>query len=397
MIRLLNMVEQSAVATKPSAEVRINPFEQTGLGTEVFLQRIVDACASNLAVLDESGKILYASRAWLLSRKQNALAAKTDGLGLKHLGTEPGSASSVSLEMTALAADIQRILDHHEREFHKEYSCKGVSGLRWFLVHAARLDLPESDGFRVLVTREDITRRRQAEEELRNLGGRLIKAQEDERSRIARELHDDLNQRLAILGIELDQLRQRLPSEQIELSVRVDRLWTRAQEISSEIHRLSYQLHPSKLDHLGLAAALKSLCQELSEHQELEIEFQQDGFPAILPQDITLCVFRIAQESLRNVIKHSGARIARVVLRKTMQAIHLHVSDCGCGFDYDSPQSTKGLGFISMRERLRLVGGEISIRSQAERGTQIDVLIPLVSKECAAIGAPPVKISSAGR
>lgn len=379
-MRLLNVVEQSpAVAIKLSAEMRINPFAQAGLGRELFLQRIVDACASNLAVLDESGKILYASRAWLLSRKQNALAAKTDGLGVKHLGTELGTASSVSPEMTALAGDIQRILDNREREFHKEYSCKGIAGLRWFLVHAARLDLPDSEGFRVLVTREDITRRRQAEEELRNLGGRLIKAQEDERSRIARDLHDDLNQRLAILGIELDQLRQRLPSEQTDLSARVDRLWTRAQEISSEIHRLSYQLHPSKLDHLGLAAALKSLCQEFSEHQELEIEFHQNGFPAVLPQDITLCVFRVAQESLRNVIKHSAARNARVALRKTSQAVHLHVSDTGCGFDYDSPKSTKGLGFISMRERLRLVGGEISIRSEAARGTQIDAMIPLVA------------------
>jgi len=116
---------------------------------------------------------------------------------------------------------------------------------------------------------------------------------------------------------------------------------------------------------------------EIAEHQDMEIEFRQDGFPATLAQDITLCVFRIAQEALRNVIKHSGAREARVTLRKTRQAIHLRVSDNGCGFDYNSPKTTKGLGFISMRERLRLVGGEISFRSQTTRGTQIDVLVPL--------------------
>lgn len=159
--------------------------------------------------------------------------------------------------MAALAADIQRILDHRETEFHREYSCRSAEGSRWFLVHAARPDLPDSESFRVFVTREDVTRRRQAEEDLRNLGGRLIRAQEDERSRIARELHDDLNQSLAILGIELDQLRQKLPQDQADLIARAERLSTRAQEISSEVQPISYRLHPSKLDHLGLAAALQ--------------------------------------------------------------------------------------------------------------------------------------------
>ncbi len=250
-------------------------------------------------------------------------------------------------------------------------------GSSWFLVHAARLELSELGSFRVLVTREDVTRRRQAEEELRNLGGRLIRAQEDERRRIARELHDDLSQRLAIMGIELDQLRQKMSPSQTDLIARTEKLSTRTQEVSEEIHRLSYRLHPSKLDHLGLAAALAGLCRETAEHQDIEIEFQQDGFPAPLAQDITLCVFRIAQESLRNVIKHSGAREARVKLTRTHQLLHLHVSDNGCGFDYGSPKTTRGLGFISMRERLRLVSGEISIKARAARGTQIDVLVPL--------------------
>ena len=144
-----------------------------------------------------------------------------------------------------------------------------------------------------------------------------------------------------------------MPPDQIDLIAMAERLSTRAQEICSEVHQLSHRLHPSKLDHLGLAAALKSLCLEISEHQKIEIAFQQNGFPAVLSQDITLCVFRIAQEALRNVTKHSGAREARLALRKTLHAIHLRVSDNGCGFDYDSPTTSKGLGFISMRERLR--------------------------------------------
>jgi signal transduction histidine kinase len=131
---------------------------------------------------------------------------------LKNLnGRYLGICNSSAGGANALAEDIQRILEGREREFHKEYSTAGEEGTRWFLMHAARLDLSGSGRFRVLVTREDVTRHRQAEEALRNLGGRLINAQEEERSRVARELHDDLNQQLAILSIELEQLRQKIP------------------------------------------------------------------------------------------------------------------------------------------------------------------------------------------
>jgi PAS domain S-box-containing protein len=222
----------------------------------------------------------------------------------------------------------------------------------------------------------DITERKQTEEKLRELSGRLIKAQEEERSRIARELHDNLNQRMALLSIELEQLGQTIPDGQDNIQKRVHDLWTNAQEISSEIHRLSYQLHPTKLDHLGLASAVKSLCDELQDHHGIRIEFKQRGFPATLPKDVTLCVFRIAQESLRNVIKHSGVNEARVILDRNDDAVQLTVSDLGRGFDTNSDLSTIGLGFISMRERLRLVGGRISIHSEPSCGTQIEVSVP---------------------
>lgn len=223
----------------------------------------------------------------------------------------------------------------------------------------------------------DITERKQTEEKLRELSGRLINAQEEERSRVARELHDDLNQRMALLSIELEQLGQKIPEGQEDIRKRVRDLWTNAQEISSEIHRLSYKLHPTKLDHLGLASAVKSLCDELSHHHEIRIEFNQKGFPATLPKDVTLCVFRIAQESLRNVIKHSGVNEARVILDRNDDAVQLIVSDLGCGFNTNSELSTNGLGFISMRERLRLVGGRISVHSEPLCGTQIEVSVPL--------------------
>jgi len=220
----------------------------------------------------------------------------------------------------------------------------------------------------------DITQTKQTEATLTDVSGRLINAQEDERRRVARELHDDLNQRMALLSIELEQLGQM--KEPVNLHARLDDLQNYAQEISADIHRISYKLHPSKLDHLGLAAAVKSLCQELSTKGNIKIEFQQSGFPANLPNDVTLCAFRIVQEALGNCLKHSGASTARVKLRSTEKDIFLSVSDDGCGFNAKSNAMTSGLGFTSMRERLRIVGGEIRIDSRIMRGTRIEVAIP---------------------
>lgn len=221
----------------------------------------------------------------------------------------------------------------------------------------------------------DVTERKQTEEALRDLSGKLINAQEEERKRVARELHDDLNQRMALLSIELEQAGRHIQKSHRLLPV-IQRLQTKVQEISVEIHRLSYRLHPSKLDHLGLGAAVRSLCAELSESGKMKVDFREKGFPATLPKDVTLCVFRIAQESLRNSIKHSGALHAEVFLEKTESSVFLSVSDDGCGFDIDSGLMTRGLGFTSMRERLRLVGGEMQIHSQPLSGTRIEISVP---------------------
>jgi PAS domain S-box-containing protein len=233
----------------------------------------------------------------------------------------------------------------------------------------------EVNGFVSLVA--DITESRRAEETLRSLSGRLINAQEEERSRVARELHDGVSQRIAVLSIGLEQIGQQIPEGPDNLRARIRGFWAEAQEVSTELHRLSYQLHPQKLDHLGLVTATRSFCEELAAVHELRIEFRQLGFPASLSKDITLCLFRIVQESLHNAVKHSGAREAQVVLEKTDQAVRLSVSDTGCGFDTESSKMTSGLGFTSMRERLRLVGGQLSISSRPLQGTQIEITVPL--------------------
>jgi len=148
--------------------------------------------------------------------------------------------------------------------------------------------------------------------------------------------------------------------------------------MSADIQGLSHRLHPAKLDHLGLLAAIRSLCEELSASADLKIEFHQHRVPATIPKNVALCVFRIAQEALRNCIKHSGAQKAQVVLSRTRESIRLSVSDDGCGFDPKSPANERGLGFISMRERLHVVGGELNVHSEPKGGTRIEVAVPLV-------------------
>lgn len=462
-----------------------------------LLRAIVDACVSNVAVLDESGCFIYASRAWGLLERN--CQEKDDTAPSYFESCRRFTQSELDEEASiTLADDIQQLLFGKENEFHRQYYNHALIESRPFVMHAARLNLPGST-FRVLITHEelpfvrddfrdskerlidllgtkilawegevegqrfnyvsehavemlgypvaawyepnflafhihvddlhwvlaaydkqtrisehfdltfrmwaidgrlvwvqnlisldpksegttklhgfmiDVSERKRAEEALKDLGGRLIAAQEDERRSVARELHDDFNQRLALLSLELEQLGQKIQGS-IPLRRSVQRLQVQAQEIAAEIHRLSYKLHPAKLDHVGLATAIKSLCAELSDSGKLKVDFHQTGFPAVLDRDTTLCVFRIAQEGLRNCAKHSGAESARVVLTRTRNAVRLVVSDNGCGFEAKTALMEKGLGFLSMKERLHVLGGQMNVYSRPQRGTRIEISVPL--------------------
>jgi PAS domain S-box-containing protein len=223
----------------------------------------------------------------------------------------------------------------------------------------------------------DITERKAAEQALRDLSGQLIHAREDECARIARELHDDLNQRVALVSVELDHLSRNPPPSKAKLREIINQVIKQATDLSTEIHRMSHDLHPSKLVHLGLVAALRSLCSELSASYGLNIELSCVEMPAGLPKDLSICLYRIVQESLNNVVRHSGAKEAIVELRGTRHEVRLRVEDTGRGFEIESARSKKGLGLMSMRERLRLVGGTITIESGIWKGTRIEVRVPL--------------------
>jgi signal transduction histidine kinase len=218
-----------------------------------------------------------------------------------------------------------------------------------------------------------------SEEALLAMSGRLITAQEEERARIARELHDDLSQRMALLSISLQQFEQGMPELSSKARQQLHELREVATEITSTIHNLSHQLHPAKLDTLGLVASLEGLCRELTNQHNLQIQFVHSDIPGQIRKDVTLCLFRIVQEALRNVVKHSGAAEVKVELSGHGDHIDLGISDSGAGFSPEAASGKAGLGLISMRERLRLVGGQLSVESEPSHGTRIRVRIPQVT------------------
>jgi PAS domain S-box-containing protein len=222
----------------------------------------------------------------------------------------------------------------------------------------------------------DITERRNAEGNLSSLSPRLIEAQETERSDVAGELRDDLNQRMALLQIGLAQLGRDAPGLSPQARTQLHGLTEVATEIASSIHNLSHRLRPSLLDLLGPVASIERLCRELSDRHNLQIKFVHHGISEQIPKDVTLCLYRITQEALRNVVKHSGAAQAEVELIGHDDRIELCISDSGVGFSPESAKRTPGLGLISMQERLRLVGGQLSVQSEPSRGTRIRVRIP---------------------
>jgi signal transduction histidine kinase len=228
-------------------------------------------------------------------------------------------------------------------------------------------------------TTQDITDRKLSEAALLAVSGRLISAQEEERARIARELHDDLSQRMALLHVSLEKFKQSIPGLASEVEQQLDNIVRMATEVSSNIHGLSHQLHPARLDSLGLVGSLRGLCREFSEQHKLQVQFIHSGIPEQIPKDVTVCLFRIAQEALRNVVKHSGETSAEVELSGNANAIELCISDSGRGFDIESVKGVVGLGLISMRERLRLIGGHLSLESDQYHGTRIRVRIPQVA------------------
>jgi PAS domain S-box-containing protein len=225
----------------------------------------------------------------------------------------------------------------------------------------------------------DITKRKEAEEALSTINRRLTEAQEKERTRIARDLHDDINQRLGMLAIQIEELRRNPPNSATELTHQLAEIGEGINGVSMGVQSISHQLHSPQLEYLGVVAAMKSFCREFGVRQKVEIDFSNDEIPQFVSHEVSLCLFRIMQEALHNAAKHSGVRHFVVRLNSSSSELHLTVSDRGAGFDAESAMSKGGLGLVSMHERVRLVSGTIVIKSKPMGGTTIHVRVPLNS------------------
>jgi len=257
-------------------------------------------------------------------------------------------------------------------------------GRRTLLLNARRLRQEDQTQEMILLAMEDLTDResttaalQESQERLRDLTAGLFATQEEERRRISREIHDDRLQKLGMLAVELEKL-ERGPLESAELiRSQLAALRTRTVDISDDLRRTAHQLHPAMVEHLGLPASLRSLCNDFSKQEDIHVVFRQRHLDGSIPAEIALCLYRVAQEALRNVVQHSGARRATVSLVLAKDRVLLSISDTGVGFDREVIRGKRGLGIISMEERVRLVVGELTIRSKPGDGVRVVVEVPL--------------------
>jgi len=329
---------------------------------EELLKIFVKGVPAGVAMLDRDMRYLQVSDRWCADYGVDA----SQVLGRSHYELLPDMPQWwKEVHRRALAGETLR---EEEERWDRE---SGTTWVRWEV-----LPWTTASGMvgGILIFAENITQRKLMEEEVVDVSRKLIQSQEQERARIGRELHDDINQRLALLAVELDQLKD--DPSQIEDRVRA--LQQQASEISNDVQALSHELHSSKLDYLGVVTGIRSWCKEFGERQGMEIDFRAD-VSSTVPSEIGVTLFRILQEALHNAVKHSGVKRIEVQLGEELEEIHLDIRDAGRGFDIGEARQGRGVGLVSMDERVRLVRGTVTIDSQLARGTKIHVRIPLKS------------------
>jgi PAS domain S-box-containing protein len=293
--------------------------------------------------------------------------------------------------------DLQNVLDtvsqalEDHKAFSMEYRLRRHDGAyRWmFDVASPRLNGDGSFGG-FIGSAIDVTDQKLAQQALERLSGQLIEAQEKERRRIARELHDDICQRLALLSMKIEQANQSLTGTTEAAQKSMQEVRQACTDIAVGVQSLSHQLHSSVLDFLGVSVAISRLCTDFSKQHGVRIEFYKSNVPEHLPKDISLCLFRVAQEAVHNAVKYSEARLVTVELTGTADVIELAVSDEGKGFDLEQARRKGGLGLLSMQERAHLCHGKFSIESTPGEGTTILVVLPLTPRDRVKIEERPL-------
>lgn len=337
---------------------------------------LFDAAAQAIVIIDAGGKILMANPA--TQKIFGYAAGEIVGQSIEslipgqlrgqHVDHRKQYFSNPQTRAMGLGFDL-RALRKDGTEFYAEISLSYIRSSSGTLAVAFVSDVSKR--------KADERAIRQKGEELRNLAGQLMTAQDDERRRIARDLHDDLSQKLAYLAMDLGKLATKPGAAESMPEVRV--LQRRAAEASEIVRRISHELHPSILDDIGLEAALEQYCEEFSERSGIATEFTSHDVPETLEPDVARSLYHIAQECLRNVSKHANTDRAFVTLEAADGMLRLRVRDEGVGLASNHIPSGKSIGIVGMKERASLVNGNVAIQSQKGQGTEVTVSIPLES------------------
>ena len=360
------MVEQINYELQSTAMLSRQLLEREAQLRETLLQLNLSAGAANVGLWTR----IVGENVFLINEKAGEIWGYKNG---EKFGREDFLERVHPDDKERVLANIKD-LEERKNEFQLEYRVfKKDGNVRWVNSQGKVEQVNETRIIRGAIV--DVTKRKVAEEAIHELSRRLINAQEKERARLARELHDDLSQSLALLSIQLSQLRKE-PVDWDFLNNQVDQLVSGIARLSADMHRISHELHPAKLSQLGLELALRGFCRELSSAHPIKIEFHAENLPRVLPDDVSLCLYRVTQESLQNVIKHSNASNAHVDIKLESDEICLLISDDGSGFDTRAGKGKESLGLISIDERVRAINGTVEIDSAIGEGTRIRVRVP---------------------
>ena len=347
-------------ARKRNAEVVLRESENR-------FRLMADSAPALIWMCDQQGQVTY------LNDRRIAFTGPDSGSGYDETWTAFVHPEDLRNVLNTLAQALK-----NREPFSKEYRLRRRDGAyRWmFDVASPRMNGDGSfAGF--IGSAIDITDQKLAHEALEKVSGRLIEAQEKERSRIARDLHDDICQRLALLSMELERANRSQNDSSPSTKQRLEEIRKHCSEIAGDVQSLSHELHSSKLDYLGIAAGIRGFCKEFAIQHEVRIDVTDRDVPTHLPRDVSLCLFRVAQESLHNAAKHSGTSRFSVELSGSANDVQLEVHDAGAGFNVEEVNQNGGLGLVSMQERVHLVHGRLEIESSPGTGTRIVAIVPL--------------------
>jgi PAS domain S-box-containing protein len=351
-----------------------------------FLRQVIDVDPNFIFAKDREGRFTLVNQA----------VADAYGTAVEDLIGKTDADFNPNLDEVTFFRRIDlEVMDTLQERFIPEERITDAQGkVRWLQTVKRPIVSQDGKAHQVLGSATDITQRKRAEEELlkseaavrksqedlQALAGKLLTAQEEERRRLARELHDDFTQRLAVLAIEAAKLEQQLEGSPEPVLGTLRQIKEQIVKLSADVHAVSRQLHPSILDDLGLVTAMESECANFAQREGIAVKYEPHNLPATLPRDVALSLYRITQEALRNIAKHAETKEAYVTLAATEDTIVLSIWDDGVGFDPAAVRRKPGLGLVSMEERVRLIQGELSLNSQPGRGTVIEVRVPLLRR-----------------